>query len=129
MKTDMTTKPPAQTLGVTGIESLRVTDTTIDYSKLVTLPPFQMFMVEQRLVSPEFAGQPSYYQQSFTATRMEELYHEYARWHAEKGYWPNETPMGVPEGVSGTAASTESQPAEVSSALPAPSLSGIGADA
>ena len=105
MKTDMAAKPPAQTLGVIGIESLRVTDTTIDYAKLVTLPPFQMFMVEQRLVSPEFAGEPEYYQQAFTATRMEELYQEYAHWHAAKGYWPNETPMGVPEGKSGTAAS------------------------
>lgn len=89
------TKPPAQVLGVIGIESMKIADTTIDLIRLISLPPFQQFIVETGKLTYEAAGNPDNYRKNFTEDQVRDLYAEYASWHAAKGYWPNETPMGI----------------------------------
>ena len=97
-------KPPTQTAGVMGIapkpiELTPAAEPRINWHALATLPPFQMFAHERKpapagsqdsqdwatRVAQELAGQQG----------DQPLMDEYWRWHARKGYWPGETPMGA----------------------------------
>lgn len=53
----------------------------IDWQRLSGLPPFSMFLAERH--------------QSDVPAPSPDLYAEYCQWHAAKGYWPNETPLGT----------------------------------
>ncbi len=91
-------KPPPIVLNVAGIEAKAITltpdpEAAIDWQKLVSLPPFQMFASEKmRQPGGEDALQAAMgYARSNDG---EALFEEYVDWHAAQGYWPNETPMG-----------------------------------
>ena len=93
-------KPPAQHAGVVGIASTPVTmnepQPAIDWGRLVTLPPFQMWAA-QRLPTMHPGGRNSEEHAKDVVGRLGmgvEVFQEYAAWHKAKGYWPNESPMG-----------------------------------
>ena len=94
-------KPPPQVLGVAGIDAapIIIHDAKINWAKVAALPPFQMFLAERD--GPNQTGQNSQQWATGVAMRLaaavndQALFDEYAAWHAAKGYWPNETPMGT----------------------------------
>lgn len=111
-----TKKPPTQVAGVEGIAPKPITLTpednpaaegasAINWRKVADLPTFRMFAVEKQ---PSLAasfntnstnGAPVWEQFSDVGEWMlskdpQELFDEYCKWHSDKGYWPNETPMG-----------------------------------
>ena len=55
----------------------------IPWGHVLGLPAFQMFLAERHGVANMAAFKP-----------QPELYDEYRQWHAEKGHWPNESPLG-----------------------------------
>lgn len=81
-------KPPPIVVGVQGFVATRsAIDETpaapaIDWARLLELPAFSMFLAER--------GEP--------AQQTLDFYALYCQWHEAKGYWPNETPMGVLKG-------------------------------
>ena len=94
-------KPPPQVLGVSGIKEtpIIIHDAKINWAMVAALPPFQMFLAERD--GPNQTGKNSQEWGTGVALRLaasvgdEALFWEYAAWHEAKGYWPNETPMGV----------------------------------
>ena len=95
-------KPPPQTAGVTGIDAhgsmgeapIEPTEPSIDWQKLIGLPAFEMFVLEE---SGQAAGTSA---NEWVAARRagmgdKPFYQLYAKWHKAKGYWPDETPMGA----------------------------------
>ena len=94
-------KPPPQVLGVAGIaeQPIVIHDAKINWAMVAALPPFQMFLVERD--GPNQTGKNSQEWATGVAMRLaaavndQALFDEYAAWHAAKGYWPGETPMGV----------------------------------
>ena len=94
-------KPPPQVLGVAGIaeQPIVIHDAKINWAMVAALPPFQMFLAERD--GPNQTGQNSQQWATGVAMRLaaavndQALFDEYAAWHEAKGYWPNETPMGV----------------------------------
>ncbi len=78
-------KPPTQGVIVDGIAPKPITmdpkADAIDWLRLGGLPPFEMFIAEK------YQGQ--------MPDPSRDLYDDYCQWHAAKGYWPNETPMGM----------------------------------
>ncbi len=94
-------KPPPQVLCVAGIaeQPIVIHDPKINWAMVAALPPFQMFLAERD--GPNQTGQNSQQWATGVAMRLaatvndQALFDEYAAWHAAKGYWPNETPMGV----------------------------------
>ena len=94
-------KPPTQVLGVSGIaeQPIVIHDAKINWAMVAALPPFQMFLAERD--GPNQTGKNSQEWATGVAMRLaasvgdEALFGEYAAWHGAKGYWPNETPMGV----------------------------------
>ena len=95
------TKPPTQVAGVIGIEAAPVTmheAPPIDWGRVVALPTFQMWAAERmvrRTIHPLNAN--SLHHAEDVVREMgarQSTFDEYAAWHATKGYWPNETPMG-----------------------------------
>ena len=90
-------KPPAQVAGVKGIDASAVMQqpSRIDWQKLASLPPFQMWAAEH--FRSEFVDRDSCEHAHDVIRRLgadESVYRDYARWHAARGCWPNETPMG-----------------------------------
>lgn len=96
-------KPPTQYAGVVGIEPKPIVLTPeptqhVNWSAVAALPPFQMFLAERD--GPNQTGQNSQQWATGVAMRLaaavndQALFDEYAAWHAAKGYWPNETPLG-----------------------------------
>ena len=93
-------KPPPQVLGVSGIaeQPIVIHDAKINWALVAALPPFQMFLAERD--GPNQTGKNSQEWATGVAMRLaasvgdEALFGEYAAWHAAKGYWPNETPLG-----------------------------------
>lgn len=91
-------KPPTQGVGVQGFVAFEAKPAEpiapAEWTKLVQLPPFQMFAAEK---SPNISDADSmahaivYVQANGGGADIAQAY---AKWHAEKGYWPNETPMG-----------------------------------
>ena len=96
----MTDKPPPQILGVSGIAETPIVldQPKLNWAMVAALPPFQMFLAERD--GPNQTGQNSQQWATGVAMRLaaavndQALFDEYAAWHAAKGYWPNETPMG-----------------------------------
>lgn len=101
-----TQKPPPITIGVNGFNAFVAEPTpqpdpskAIDWAYLFTLPPFEMYLSEQTGNMNKDAWQ------AWLATQLgklgdEAVYQVYADWHAAKGYWAGETPMG--ELIKGT---------------------------
>lgn len=100
-------KPPTQTAGVTGIDghgamgaapievvvpATPITP-TINWFKLVELPPFEMFVSEQSGLT-KGVTMSNWVKERRSALGDEKLYKLYADWHTDKGYWINETPDG-----------------------------------
>ena len=80
------TKPEPIRIGVEGFvafEAKPAQSAPIPWGHVLGLPAFQMFMAERHGVTnmASFKPQP-------------ELFDEYCRWHAEKGFWPDEDPLG-----------------------------------
>lgn len=94
-------KPPTQTAGVSGIDGHGAMGAApievpfqqyIDWRKLVNLPAFEMFVLEQ-------SGQSGSSASEWVSTRRAAvsdsvLYDQYAAWHKDKALWVNETPTG-----------------------------------
>ena len=78
-------KPETFSIGVPGFSAFEAKPgpaaPAVDWQRLSGLPPFSMFLAERH--------------QSDVPAPSPELYAEYCQWHAAKGYWPNETPLGV----------------------------------
>ena len=97
----VTDKPPPQVLGVAGIaeQPIVIHDAKINWAMVAALPPFQMFLAERD--GPNQTGKNSQEWATGVAMRLaasegdQALFDAYAAWHAVKGYWPGETPMGV----------------------------------
>lgn len=92
----MSTKPPTQVAGVQGIAAIPVELTparpSIDWPRLFGLPPFQMFAVEK---AGKSAADVTAWVMDWAVSHDEQaLFDDYCQWHAAKGYWPNETPLG-----------------------------------
>ena len=93
-------KPPPQVLGVSGIaeQPIVIHEAAINWALVAALPPFQMFLAERD--GPNQTGKNSQEWATGVALKMaaavndQALFDEYAAWHATKGYWPNETPLG-----------------------------------
>lgn len=90
-------KPPAQVAGVKGIDASAVMQqpSRIDWQKLASLPPFQMYAVERarKSAADVMAWMPAWAREHESE---QALYDDYCEWHANKGYWPKETPTGAP---------------------------------
>ena len=90
-------KPPPQVMGVVGIDPIKVTmgAPQMDWHKLCSLPPFQMFAAEKM---PMGNATDSYaHAASFVQTRASspEIVNDYIAWHTAKNLWPAETPFGA----------------------------------
>ena len=93
------TKPPTQVAGVIGIAAAPVTmneppPAAVDWAHIVMLPPFQMYAAEKLRNT---SGKDSLdHAADFVRAQGggQDVFDAYADWHATKGYWPNETPMG-----------------------------------
>jgi len=88
-------KPEPIRVGVEGIapKPVDLTPARIDWPRLFSLPPFQMFAIERARKSPAdvMAWIPAW-ARSFGNDSA--LFDDYCQWHTRKGCWPNETPMG-----------------------------------
>lgn len=87
-------KPPAQVAGVQGFNAFTTPAdekkvAKIDWVKIVSLPPFEMFAKERYGVSEHLLD----WVKSKLDTNQT-IYYEYAEWHKNKGYWEHETPAG-----------------------------------
>lgn len=94
-------KPPTQIAGVIGIEAKPIVMNEapvdrIDWRALAELPPFQMFAVEKAKKSPDnvMGWMAEFLNTNIQAVGDEAFFQEYSQWHAAKGYWPNECPLG-----------------------------------
>lgn len=94
-------KPPTQTAGVTGIDAhggmgeapTEPANPRIDWQKLIALPAFEMFVAEESGNS-DYASVTSWIENRRASMGDDKLYDLYAKWHSNKGYWSDETPMG-----------------------------------
>ena len=96
-------KPPTQTAGVNGIdahggmgeapEQSIPNNAYIDWGKLINLPAFELFVLEE---SGQGAGSSAseWVKQRRSTMGDDKLYDLYANWHKAKGLWANESPTG-----------------------------------
>lgn len=84
-------KPPPIRLNITGFdthagmgEDLPVAE-PINWLKVTKLPAFEMFIAEN---FPNSGGKAS------GIPLTDSLFNSYCTWHANKGQWPDETPLG-----------------------------------
>lgn len=93
-------KPATQTLSVAGMKPNPVnTPDHINIWPIAGHPPFQMFLHEK--LGPPSDAEIDDCQRAFdllmsNPSDRDSLLQEYEAWHAAKGYWPNETPLGEP---------------------------------
>lgn len=93
-------KPPTQGVGVEGFnafESKPAPVQEVNWNRLVGLPPFGMFLSERHPQAKNLdthEGIHAYLASIKGHREFELLFSDYCKWHAEKGHWPNETPMG-----------------------------------
>lgn len=102
-KTTRKKKPPTQTAGVTGIDAHGgmgeapnqsiPNNAYIDWHKLIRLPAFEMFVLEQSGLQVGSAADDWVKQRRATLSDSV-LYGQYAAWHDEKGYWKQEDYYG-----------------------------------
>lgn len=88
-------KPPTQVASVQGFSAFEAKPKEplrIDWQRLIGLPPFQMFAIE-RIGKPHDAIM-GWLPEWMSQQDPMDLYNDYCQWHREKGYWPNESPMG-----------------------------------
>lgn len=90
-------KPPTQVAGVQGIAPVPIVPPApperIDWKRLVSLPPFQMFAAEHG--AGPYHGQPEREITEWLGQAdLQVVFGEYCQWHKAKGLWPNETPYG-----------------------------------
>jgi hypothetical protein len=97
----MSQKPPPIKVSAQGIEAKPVTMNdpvpVIDWRALAALPPFQMFVHERSPCPPDADSERwtiQYVERFVREVDAETLLEKYARWHADKGYWPDEDCMG-----------------------------------
>ena len=94
-----TPKPPTQVAGVQGIAAERISmneapTTSIPWLDIAGLPPFQMFAAE-RLRNTSGKDSMEHAMDFIKGKGSgQDVFDEYAAWHAGKGYWPNEDPYG-----------------------------------
>lgn len=87
-------KPPAQVAGVQGFNAFATKHMPqVDWAKLTSLPPFEMFVLEQSGLNVGSAAN-DWVKQRRSALGDSVLYEQYAAWHKNKGLWANETPLG-----------------------------------
>lgn len=92
-------KSPPQGIGVQGFNAFTTpADETkpksvpqVDWIKLAELPPFAMFA--QEAYGTVSSNLTPWLNEMFRKTQGG-IYQEYCNWHADKGYWKGETPMG-----------------------------------
>lgn len=92
-------KPPAQVAGVQGFNAFTTpadeikpkSMTQVDWARLAGLPPFAMFAQEVYGVS---GNNLMPWVNELIRNTQGSIYQEYCDWHAAKGYWKGETPMG-----------------------------------
>jgi hypothetical protein len=121
-------KPPTLVIGVRGIESstpgARALESPRDVNAflLAKLPPFQMFAREMAEARDSPGGDAEEQALSFIARQddFDALFARYARWHAGKGLWPNESPWGGQ--VSGIRSQGSEGSFSGSCAVPSPGL-------
>lgn len=94
-------KPPTQVAGVAGIAAAPVTmhqdapqDTAVDWRAIVALPPFQMFSAERMRNTSGKDSEEHARDYVRSQGGGADVFQSYCQWHREKGYWPNETPLG-----------------------------------
>ena len=92
-------KPPPIIVAPAGIEALRTqANDQTDLAWLCRYPPYQMYVEERE---PNLVGAPAdVYAQQRTqqAAQRGELLQwleQYVAWHAAKGYWEGENPLGM----------------------------------
>ena len=94
------TKPPTQVAGVVGIAPQKQKGEEqaqpVDLLRLAGLPPFQMFVTEVTGGTHEDFGKMAedYIHLPRSAADMQRMLNDYSDWHAAKGLWPNEDPLG-----------------------------------
>lgn len=92
-----TPKPPTQVAGVAGIAPTPIELTPaqpkrINWTQLFSLPTFQMFAVER---AGKSSADVMEWMPAWAREHDEQgIYDDYCKWHADKGYWPNENPDG-----------------------------------
>jgi hypothetical protein len=102
-------KPPTQSLGVSGIEPRPVNTpdpqpSPFTWQRLAEHPPFQMFILTGRFLIPYEAPGDDDVERVMRFLRAQDegalrlILEDYKTWHAAKGYWPGES--AVP-GVGG----------------------------
>lgn len=92
-------KPPAQVAGVQGFNAFTTPADEqkskpmpqVDWAKLAGLPPFAMFAQEVYGVS---SNNLMPWVSELIKNTQDGVYQQYCDWHAAKGYWKGETPMG-----------------------------------
>ena len=93
-------KPKPIRVGVEGIAPKPVELTPsrplIDWPRLFGLPPFQMFAIERARKAPDDVM--AWVLDWAVSHDEHALFDDYCDWHAAKGYWPNETPLGEIKG-------------------------------
>lgn len=92
-------KPPTQIAAAHGIAPKPVTmhepqSTAVDWSVVVALPPFQMFAAERMRNTSGKDSQEHAVDYVRARGGGADVFQAYCEWHAAKGYWKNETPMG-----------------------------------
>lgn len=93
-------RPPAQTAGVQGIAAAPLTmneppmSTAVDWRRVVALPPFQMFAAERMRNTSGKDSQEHAFDYVRAQGGGDDVFQAYCQWHADKGYWKNETPIG-----------------------------------
>lgn len=95
-------KPPTQSVGVSGfkadlyaIDEPVDAEPIIDWQKLIHLPKFQMFVIEQSRMSVSNVMEwITGYVQDRCYESSKPFFDQYVNWHNEKGYWKNETVFG-----------------------------------
>lgn len=95
-------KPPPIQVSAQGIESKPITmnepKPDVNWNALIRLPPFQMFVNEESPCPPDRddeAWAMDFIQRHAETTGTDALLERYSEWHERKGYWPDETPMGM----------------------------------
>ena len=94
-------KPPTQYAGVVGIEPKPIVLTPepsqhVNWGAVASLPPFQMYVAERfgraARDSHEWATECAVHKAAQVGDKA--LMDDYVAWHAAKGYWPKEDPLG-----------------------------------
>lgn len=88
--------PETQVVGAIGIQSRDIMPAPerVNWSRLISLPAFQLFASERGGPAP---GAPLGEWLAIAARdagAAEKVLDDYRQWHAVKGQWPGETPMG-----------------------------------